>query len=280
MSQDTVKVVRAGFEAFNTGRTDVYRELYDPDVIMRAPEGWPEPGPFVGRGAVMRQWEQLRETWSADASEVVSDFVDVGDRVAVRFIWRGTGHGPEASMELTSLTTVRKGKMFYLEFFWDHAEALENLGVPEQPVAPSNLDLARSIYAAWDRGDYTSTEWAHPEIEFLLAGEGPSNGSWTGLAGLAEGWRTWLSAWEEFRSEADDYRELDGERVLVLVHFSGRGKASGLELGQMRTKGASLFHVRGGKVTRLVIYTNYGHALTELGLSPEAGGEGALEQRQ
>ena len=41
---------------------DALRELYDPDVIVRMPEDWPEPGPFVGREAVMRQLEQLRET--------------------------------------------------------------------------------------------------------------------------------------------------------------------------------------------------------------------------
>ena len=39
-----------------------------PTSIVRTPEDWPEPGPFVGREAVMRQFEQLRETWDADAA--------------------------------------------------------------------------------------------------------------------------------------------------------------------------------------------------------------------
>jgi ketosteroid isomerase-like protein len=64
----------------------------------------------------------------------------------------------------------------------------------------------------------------------------------------------------------DEYRELDDERVLVLVHRSGRGKASGLELGEMGTKGACLFHIRGGKVTRLVFWLNSEHTLADLGL--------------
>ena len=115
-----------------------------------------------------------------------------------------------------------------------------------------NLDLVRSIYAAWERGDFSSAEWADPEIEFVIA-DGPDPGRWTGLRRDGRGaGATGLSAWEDFRAEADEYRELDDERVLVLVHFSGRGKTSGLDLGQMRRRGANLFHIRDGKVTRLV----------------------------
>ncbi len=129
MAQETVEITRAVFAAWNTGDMGTLRELYAPDVIVRAPEGCPEPGPFVGREAVMRQWEQLRETWDADALELLSDFIDAADRVAVRHIWRGAGHGPEAAMEMTSPFTVRKGRIVFLEFFWDHNEALEALGL-------------------------------------------------------------------------------------------------------------------------------------------------------
>ena len=133
--------------------------------------------------------------------------------------------------------------------------------------ASPNLDLVRSIYAAWERGDFSSAEWADPNIEFVIA-DGPSPGTWTGLSGLAEGHRAWLSAWEGFRSEAQEYRELDDERVLVLSQYSGRGKTSGLELGQMRAKGAGVAQIRDGKVTRLVWYTNRDRALADLGLAP------------
>src|SRR3954453_2986266 len=132
MSQENVEIMRANFEAWNAGDMGALREYFDPDVIMRMPEGWPEPGPYVGREAVMRQLGQQRETWDADAFELISDFIDVGDRVAVRFIWHGAGYGPEAGIEATGVYTVRKGKVFAIEHFWDHAEALEAVGLSNQ----------------------------------------------------------------------------------------------------------------------------------------------------
>ena len=42
------------------------------------------------------------------------------------------------------------------------------------------------------------------------------------------------------------------ERVIVLNRYGGRGKTSGLEIGEAGgTKAATLFHVRDDKVTRL-----------------------------
>jgi len=127
-----VEIDRATFKAWNAGDMDALRDLYSPDIIMRHPEGWPEPGPFIGREAVMRQFAQLRETWDADAVEPIGHFIDVGDRVAVRIVLHGQGRGPEANIEMTNVVTVRNGRIVFIEFFWDHAEALETLGLSEQ----------------------------------------------------------------------------------------------------------------------------------------------------
>jgi ketosteroid isomerase-like protein len=129
----------------------------------------------------------------------------------------------------------------------------------------ANLDLVRSIFSAWEQGDFSSVEWAHPEIEHVIA-DGPTPISRTGLAAVTEGMRDFLTTWEDFRIGVDKYRELDDERVLVLVHFSGRGKKGGVEIGQMRSEAANLFHIHGGKVTRVVLYWDRERALADLGL--------------
>jgi len=131
MSQENVEIVRKAFEVWNAGDMDAFREFYDPDIIVRPPEGWPEPGPFVGREAVMGQWEQLRETWDADEVEPIGDFIDAADRVVVRQAWRGAGHGPSLNMEMTNVFMVRNGRIVNQEFFWDHTEALEAAGLSE-----------------------------------------------------------------------------------------------------------------------------------------------------
>jgi ketosteroid isomerase-like protein len=132
-------------------------------------------------------------------------------------------------------------------------------------MSEENVDLVRSIWAAWEHGDFGSADWAHSEIEFVWA-DGPTPGSWSGLAGMAEGMRNFLSAWEGFRAEADEYRDLDDERVLVLIHYSGRGKTSGLELRQLQVQGAQLFHISNGHVSRILNYFDLDRALADLGL--------------
>jgi ketosteroid isomerase-like protein len=136
-------------------------------------------------------------------------------------------------------------------------------------MASTNVELVRSIFADWGRGDYRSADWADPDIEYVFA-DGPSPGSWEGFAEMAEAWREWLRAWDGFRAEADDYQVLDDERVLALNSFGGRGKTSGVGVGPLMTKGASVFHIRNGKVTKLVLYWDRARALADLDLAPEA----------
>jgi ketosteroid isomerase-like protein len=128
-----------------------------------------------------------------------------------------------------------------------------------------NLDLVRSIYAAREQSGFFNSGWAHPEIEFTFA-DGPNPGSVRGVGQMVEAWRDFLGAWDEVRPYVEAYRELDDERVLVLVRYEGRGKASGLDLAQMQAKIAALFQLRDGAVVRLVVHFDRDRAFADLGL--------------
>ena len=214
MSQRNVDLLKSGFEAWNAGDMDALRAMLHPDVIMRAPEGWPEPGPFVGAEEVMRQFGQLRETWDADVIELVGDFVDAGDRVAVRILWRGSGHGLEAGIEWTYVATVRDGGIFGLEYFWNHAEALAAVGLAEEGP---DRDGARRLYA--QPRNVTRVE----DCFFYHVMELPTIGVVGGLWDLREG--------------VDEYLggiDVSGKRVLEI------GPASGFITMQLESRGAEV----------------------------------------
>jgi hypothetical protein len=130
----------------------------------------------------------------------------------------------------------------------------------------ANLDLVRSIYADWERGDFRSGEWADPEIEFSVV-----DGA-VGMSGpgeTAQFIRDIWSVWDDYRVMEDEFRELDDERVLVLVHIAGVGRTSGVDIGRVHKGGANLFHLRNGKVTPFALYWDRDRALPDLGLAPE-----------
>jgi ketosteroid isomerase-like protein len=146
VSQENVEIVRAAYDTWNTPDMEAFRDLYTGDaIIVRGLDGWPEPGPFVGRDAIVRAFVQLRETWDSDTLEPIS-FIDLGDRVLARHIWHGVGHGPGLSMEQTVLFTLREGKVFLLEYFWVYAEALEAVGLSEQAMSQENVQIARETW--------------------------------------------------------------------------------------------------------------------------------------
>ena len=53
-------------------------------------------------------------------------------------------------------------------------------------MSQENVELVRSIYEPLERGDFSSVEWASPEIEYVIADSTRSSAARKGLAGMAE----------------------------------------------------------------------------------------------
>lgn len=132
----------------------------------------------------------------------------------------------------------------------------------------ANRDVVRSIFAAYERGDYSSADWAHDAIQFEIVG-GPSPVSVSGRAELARAWTDVFSVWTDVRAVADEIIELDSEHVLVLYHLGGQGKTSGLDLADVATGLALVYQLRSGEVTRLTLYMDRDRAFADLGLTPQ-----------
>jgi ketosteroid isomerase-like protein len=83
---------------------------------------------------------------------------------------------------------------------------------------------------------------------------------------MARGMREFLTAWEGYRIEADEYRELDDDCIMIFTRDTARGRPSGVDPERMR---AHALHLGGGKVTRITSYWDRDRALADLGLTPE-----------
>lgn len=83
----------------------------------------------------------------------------------------------------------------------------------------------RRLHDAFNRGDFEAVvQLAHPDVEIVRAG---GQSSIKGVAALRE----WLEpdAFEEQRLEPLDFR-VNGDKVLVRGHVTGRGAGSGIEI--------------------------------------------------
>ena len=279
MSAENVEVVRRALAAISAGPEEILATaagFWDSDADYYPARKFPEAQPCHGLQEIAQALTRIRETW-AKYEWVVQELIEVGDdRVLAWSNLQAQGRsGMNVEGDVYQCIWLRRGRLLRVEDHLTLSGALHAFGLEGDTLeaaglrAPSNLELVRAIFAAWERGDFSSTEWAHPEIEYQLVGVPDVSGSWKGVPGMTEAWRGWLTTWEDFRTEVEEYRELDAERVLVFSHWTGRGKTSGLELGQLRTRAATLFHVRDNKVTKIVGYFDRDHAFADLGLAPE-----------
>ena len=134
MSRGNVEVVRRSIETYITGDRDAYLEFVAEDVAIRPDASrFPEAEPFRGREEFRRFLAEVDRGWEGGATAVIEEILPVGDRVLARTNWGGKGSasGIELRSNLSALYTVQDGQITKIEFFFDHAEALEAVGLRE-----------------------------------------------------------------------------------------------------------------------------------------------------
>jgi len=126
-------------------------------------------------------------------------------------------------------------------------------------MSAQKAHLLRHIYEEWGRGNWQPVfDIYDPEMEWGWSSE------FLGLGGVVKDPRNpnprlqaWLSEWDEWRAEAEEYVEL-GDYVVVLARYHGRGRGSGVEISQ---EGAHVFKLRDDRVVRLEIFASRQKAL-------------------
>ena len=82
--------------------------------------------------------------------------------------------------------------------------------------------------------------------------------SYEGAEGFVAGWREWLSPWESYRIEAEEFVDA-GDEVVVLVRVQARTRRGGVE---MEHAPGAVWTLEDGRVRRIEFYLERRQALT------------------
>jgi ketosteroid isomerase-like protein len=131
-------------------------------------------------------------------------------------------------------------------------------------MSEENVAALRPVYEEWGRGNFRPRfDLYAPDMEWGWSNEFPGlHGVYRDTEARNSRLREWLSPWDEWHIEAEEYVTA-GEFVVVLARYTGRGKGSGVEVD---TRGAHLWTMRDGKAIRLEIFSSRGRAIEAAGL--------------
>jgi ketosteroid isomerase-like protein len=126
-------------------------------------------------------------------------------------------------------------------------------------MSQESVELIGRLFAALDRQDWEAVlGFFDPEVEWS-----PTEGTFRGLEGVITSMVEWLEPWEEHHIDAEEFTEA-GDEVLAVVHLTGRGAGSGMEIDQ---RFFQVYAVRNGKIIRMVEFVTREAALEAAGIS-------------
>lgn len=127
------------------------------------------------------------------------------------------------------------------------------------------MEIVRRLYDLWGRRDFAgAVAFYVPDIAYeRISSDADFAGAWRGVDQMRRAVSEYLSVWEDYRNEPEDFRDL-GDRVLVRERHKGRGKRSGAAVDHPV---GALFTLRNGRLVRLVHYWNLAEALEAAGLT-------------
>jgi hypothetical protein len=134
MSQEDLDVMRRWAETWNRTDLDAFADTFDDDAELITDPSWMEAGPFKGRASIRAWFEGLKESWDERDAVVLRELFEVGEHVIARIDWqvRGRTSGIDTTLDATSINIIQRGTIVRQQWFFDHAKALEAVGLSEQ----------------------------------------------------------------------------------------------------------------------------------------------------
>ena len=133
MSEETVELVRLGFDAIERGDLALFEEWTTPDLLIVQPPEVPDSKTYEGRAAVAEALEDWPKQWEDFRLDLV-EIIDVSDDVAVsvtRHRGRGRESGIEMDFKVFYVHRLRDGKLARMDMFFSREQAIEAAGLSE-----------------------------------------------------------------------------------------------------------------------------------------------------
>jgi ketosteroid isomerase-like protein len=113
-----------------------------------------------------------------------------------------------------------------------------------------------------------------PEVEIFSTDELMNAGTFRGHAGYVRWVRNWDEAWEDFQNTPEEIIAVGEHHVVARVRASGRGRGSGVEVGQMV---GYVYEVREGLCVYMGLHPSFEEAVTVArereGIAAETGAD-------
>jgi steroid delta-isomerase-like uncharacterized protein len=134
-------------------------------------------------------------------------------------------------------------------------------------MSQENVEIVLQAMDAWNREDIEALiPLSGPDVEFVSIFAGMEGRTYRGYDGLRRYFADMKDAWAEFHRDIEDVTDAGNNQVLVCFHLHGTARASGVPVDERVT---TVFHLRRGRLHRMVVYRDREEALEAAGLSEQ-----------
>lgn len=126
-------------------------------------------------------------------------------------------------------------------------------------MSEANVELVRHIFDAWTR-EQSAAEFIADEVEYVNPPYAVEPGTRRGRAGFA----MVGDIYEDFELEVERFIDAGEDEVVVLAHYSGKGRGSGVPVSGEQ---GYVWTVREGKAVRFQWFQSHAEALAAAGLA-------------
>jgi ketosteroid isomerase-like protein len=124
-------------------------------------------------------------------------------------------------------------------------------------MASADVEVVRRLFTAVDDQEWdVALGLFDADVEWS-----PTEGTFRGPEGVVTAMAEWIEPWEEHTVEAEEIVEAS-DLVLAVVHLTGRGAGSGVEIDQ---RFFQLYDVREGRIVSMVEFVTRDQALAAAG---------------